>query len=78
MQTSRGGPEARPVASPFLGELPGPSEFKPQFGVLYRLTHGVEDIARRIDRVRLGAAASVAATTNGSLYFDAFEPRRQI
>jgi len=32
---------------------------------------------RRIDRVRLGAVANVDSTTNGALYFDASESRRQ-
>ena len=37
---------------------------------------GFDNSARRIDRVRLGAVAGVDATTNGTLYFDAFESRR--
>jgi hypothetical protein len=33
--------------------------------------------ARKIGRARLGAVANVDSTTNGTLYFDAFESRRQ-
>jgi RHS repeat-associated protein len=32
---------------------------------------------RRIDRARMGAVANVDSTTNGTMYFDAFEARRQ-
>jgi hypothetical protein len=37
---------------------------------------GIDNDTRRIDRVRLGAVAGVDSTTNGTLYFDAFESRR--
>jgi RHS repeat-associated protein len=37
----------------------------------------INNSARKIDRVRLGAVANVDSTTNGTLYFDAFESRRQ-
>jgi len=37
---------------------------------------GFDNSARRIDRARLGAIAGVDTTTNGALYFDAFESRR--
>jgi hypothetical protein len=37
---------------------------------------GIDNDTRRIDRVRLGAVSGVDATTNGTLYFDAFESRR--
>jgi len=37
----------------------------------------INNSTRKIDRVRLGAVANVDATTNGTLYFDAFESRRQ-
>jgi RHS repeat-associated protein len=36
----------------------------------------IDNDTRRIDRVRFGAVAGVDATTNGTLYFNAFESRR--
>ncbi|HEX5839465.1 MAG TPA: hypothetical protein VFY26_16635, partial [Anaerolineales bacterium] len=38
---------------------------------------GIDNDTRRIDRVLLGALASVDAGTRGTYYFDAFESRRR-
>jgi hypothetical protein len=38
---------------------------------------GVDNDTRRIDRVRLGAAAGIDTGTRGTYFFDAFESRRQ-
>ena len=38
---------------------------------------GVDNDARRIDRVQLGAVAGIDPGTRGTYYFDAFESRRQ-
>ena len=37
----------------------------------------INNSTRRIDRVRMGAVANVDTTTNGTMYVDAFESRRQ-
>jgi hypothetical protein len=37
---------------------------------------GIDNDTRRIERGMLGAIAGVNSTTNGTLYFDAFESRR--
>jgi len=39
--------------------------------------NSINNSSRKIDRVRLGAVANVDSTTNGTLYIDAFESRRQ-
>jgi hypothetical protein len=38
---------------------------------------GIDNDTRRMDRIWLGAAASIDAGTSGTYYFDAFESRRQ-
>ncbi len=46
-------------------------------GVLEQTMSGINNDTRRVDEVRLGPAAGIAASTSGTEYFDAFESRRQ-
>jgi len=46
-------------------------------GTLRSNLTGVDNDTRRIDRIRLGAVATIDAGTRGTCYFDAFESRRQ-
>jgi hypothetical protein len=46
-------------------------------GVQKYTSPGIDNDARRVEEVRLGAAAGIDTGTRGTYYFDAFESRRQ-
>jgi PKD repeat protein len=46
-------------------------------GVQKYTSPGIDNDARRVEEVRLGAVAGIDAGTRGTYYFDAFESRRQ-
>lgn len=46
-------------------------------GVALSLVTGIDNDTRRIDTIRLGAVTGLDAGTIGTVYFDAFDSRRQ-